>query len=208
VSGKPEVFNPGNRSITPYPLKGRRPSGQARLEDNCRWVSGTTSHALERGINGTCPRPHRKDALAQCRIGFQPVSPNHGTNHRESDLSPQVLQTIYRSRGRPFPGKGSSCGSGDRLEAYPKLLSGASSDDPRLSCVYSRHYPHQTVVKCPNYRPGTKCLGMRPRKDRRCAHFHESDRTLRDGSFGVALSQALRATLRSHRPSGTFRNRL
>jgi hypothetical protein len=42
----------------------------------------------------------------------------------------------------------------------------------------------------------------------RCAHFHESDRTLRDGSFGVALSQALRARLRSHRPSGTFRNRL
>ncbi len=26
--------------------------------------------------------------------------------------------------------------------------------------------------------------------------------------FGVALSQALRARLRSHRPSGTFRNRL
>ena len=30
----------------------------------------------------------RKDTLAQCRIGFQPVSSNHGTNHRESDLSP------------------------------------------------------------------------------------------------------------------------
>src|ERR1700686_5779432 len=27
-------------------------------------------------------------------------------------------------------------------------------------------------------------------------------------AFGVALSQALRARLRSHRPSGTFRNRL
>ena len=42
----------------------------------------------------------------------------------------------------------------------------------------------------------------------RCAHLHESHRTLRDGSFGVALSQALRARLRSHRPSGTFRNSL
>ena len=38
----------------------------------------------------------------------------------------------------------------------------------------------------------------------RCAHLHESDRTLRDGSFGLALSQPLRARLRSHRPSGTF----
>ena len=38
--------------------------------------------------------------------------------------------------------------------------------------------------------------------------LHESDRTLRDGSFGMALSQALRARLRSHRPSGTFLNGL
>jgi hypothetical protein len=37
----------------------------------------------------------------------------------------------------------------------------------------------------------------------RCAHLHESYRTLRDGSFGVAPSQALRARLRSCRPSGT-----
>jgi hypothetical protein len=37
-----------------------------------------------------------------------------------------------------------------------------------------------------------------------CVHLQESHRTLRDGSFGVALSQALRARLRSHRPSGTF----
>jgi hypothetical protein len=36
----------------------------------------------------------------------------------------------------------------------------------------------------------------------------ESDRTLRDGTLGVALSKALRARLRSHRPSGTFRNSL
>src|SRR5580693_10471994 len=36
------------------------------------------------------------------------------------------------------------------------------------------------------------------------AQLRESHRTLRDGSFGVALSQALRARLRSHRPSGTF----
>src|SRR5271154_1188114 len=42
----------------------------------------------------------------------------------------------------------------------------------------------------------------------RCARLRQSHRTLRDGSFGVALSQALRARLRSHRPSGTFRNRL
>src|ERR1700730_8985064 len=32
--------------------------------------------------------------------------------------------------------------------------------------------------------------------------------TLRESSFGVAISQALRARLRSHRPSGPFRNRL
>jgi hypothetical protein len=96
-------FQPRNRSITPPPLKGRRPSGRARLEGNCRWFPERQNDkpCLERGINGTCPRPHRKDALAQCRIGFQPVSPNHGderTNHRESDLSPQVLQTIYQSK--------------------------------------------------------------------------------------------------------------
>jgi hypothetical protein len=42
----------------------------------------------------------------------------------------------------------------------------------------------------------------------RRVHLHESHRTLRDGSFGMALSQALRARLRSHRPSGTFRNSL
>jgi hypothetical protein len=42
----------------------------------------------------------------------------------------------------------------------------------------------------------------------RWAHLRESHRALRDGSFGVPLSQALRARLRSHRPSGTFRNRL
>jgi hypothetical protein len=41
----------------------------------------------------------------------------------------------------------------------------------------------------------------------RRAHLHESHRTLRDGSLGVAVSQALRARLRSHRPSGTSRNR-
>jgi hypothetical protein len=33
-------------------------------------------------------------------------------------------------------------------------------------------------------------------------------RTLRDDLFRVALSQALRARLRSHRPSGIFRNNL
>ena len=32
-----------------------------------------------------------------------------------------------------------------------------------------------------------------------------SRRTLRDGTFWGAVSQALRARLRSHRPSGTFR---
>jgi hypothetical protein len=36
----------------------------------------------------------------------------------------------------------------------------------------------------------------------------KSDRTLRDGSFGGVLSQALRARLQSHRPSGTSRNKL
>ena len=42
----------------------------------------------------------------------------------------------------------------------------------------------------------------------RCAHLRESHRTLWDGSFGVVPPQALRARLRSHRPSGTFRNRI
>jgi hypothetical protein len=37
----------------------------------------------------------------------------------------------------------------------------------------------------------------------RCARLRESDRTLRDGSFGWRCPQALRARLRSHRPSGT-----
>ena len=39
----------------------------------------------------------------------------------------------------------------------------------------------------------------------RCVHLRESHRTLRDDPFGVTLSQALRARLRSHRPSGTLR---
>jgi hypothetical protein len=43
-----------------------------------------------------------------------------------------------------------------------------------------------------------------PNSSNRRAPLHESDRTLRDGSFGVALFQALRARLRSQRPSGTF----
>jgi hypothetical protein len=37
----------------------------------------------------------------------------------------------------------------------------------------------------------------------KCAHLQESYRTLRDGSLGVAMSQALRARLRSHGPSRT-----
>jgi hypothetical protein len=44
---------------------------------------------------------------------------------------------------------------------------------------------------------------LTPIIESRCAHLQESDRTLRDGSFGLAMSQALRARLRSHRPSGT-----
>jgi hypothetical protein len=42
----------------------------------------------------------------------------------------------------------------------------------------------------------------------RRVHLHESHRTLRDGSLEVAFSQALRARLRSHRPSGTLPNSL
>jgi hypothetical protein len=40
----------------------------------------------------------------------------------------------------------------------------------------------------------------------RCAFRRESHRTLRDGSFEVALSQALRARLRLDRPFGTGGN--
>jgi hypothetical protein len=50
-------------------------------------------------------------------------------------------------------------------------------------------------------------VSRRDNTDRR-VHLHESHRTLRDGSLWVALSQALRARLRSYRPSGTFRNSL
>jgi hypothetical protein len=77
--------------------------------------------------------------------------------------------------------------------------------------VYSRHYPHQTVVKCPNCRPrvedpGTQCLGKRPPREpsrrvrydraqlipdvfpRRQGRFlnlrDPSHRTLRDGFSG------------------------
>jgi hypothetical protein len=50
------------------------------------------------------------------------------------------------------------------------------------------------VLKTLNVQGTRKCLPWN-----RCAHLHESHRTLRDGSFGVALSQALRARLRSHR---------
>jgi hypothetical protein len=108
-------FQPRNRSITPPPLKGRRPSGRARLEGNCRWFPERQNDkpCLERGINGTCPRPHRKDALAQCRIGFQPVSPNHGTNGRTIEnpiFRHKYCRQFINQRGRPCPGKGSSCG--------------------------------------------------------------------------------------------------
>jgi hypothetical protein len=51
-------------------------------------------------------------------------------------------------------------------------------------------------------------VSRRDNTDRR-VHLHESHRTLRDGSLGVAhLCQALRARLGSYRPSGTFRNSL
>jgi hypothetical protein len=104
------------------------------------------------------PPPPQKRPGAQCRIGFQPVSPDHGTNHRESDLSHKYCRQFIDQRGRPCPGKGSSCGPGDRLEAYPTLLSGASSDDPRLSCVYSRHYLHQTIKLSSNVQTAAQAL--------------------------------------------------
>jgi hypothetical protein len=47
------------------------------------------------------------------------------------------------------------------------------------------------------------CAVFRRSKSNRCANLRESDRTLRDGSFWMALSQALRARLRSHGPYGT-----
>jgi hypothetical protein len=55
-----------------------------------------------------------------------------------------------------------------------------------------------------------RAIALLPSKvSNRDTRLHESHRTLRDGSFGVAhLSQALRARLRSYRPSGTFRSKL
>jgi hypothetical protein len=47
--------------------------------------------------------------------------------------------------------------------------------------------------------------GLSRRNVHRAHTCTKSDRTLRDGSFGVALFQALRARLHSHRPSGAFR---
>jgi hypothetical protein len=40
---------------------------------------------------GNVSAPHRKVALAQCRIGFQPVSPGHRANRREADLFRSII---------------------------------------------------------------------------------------------------------------------
>jgi hypothetical protein len=54
-------------------------------EDDCERIKRLEDWKLEEGqkaFSGTCPLPH----LAQCRIGFQPVSPDHRTTRRESGL--------------------------------------------------------------------------------------------------------------------------
>jgi hypothetical protein len=58
----------------------------------------------KKAFNGMCPRPHRKDALAQCRIGFQPVSPDHGTNR-----SAIRIAKVYRPKEDELSREGSSC---------------------------------------------------------------------------------------------------
>jgi hypothetical protein len=77
------------------------------------------AHFLLEGLAGQRGGP-TGDALAQCRIGFQPVSPSHGTNPQES-ISRHKHCKIYRSKGTIWAWKRSSRGPGDRLEAYPTL---------------------------------------------------------------------------------------
>jgi hypothetical protein len=54
----------------------------------------------KKAFSGTCRCPHRKVALAQCRIGFQPVSPDHRTTRRESGLfAPWYWESLSIKRG-------------------------------------------------------------------------------------------------------------
>jgi hypothetical protein len=50
-------------------------------------------------FNGRCPRPHRQDALAQCRIGFQPVSPERDEPSEVRSFAISIAN-IFRPRGR------------------------------------------------------------------------------------------------------------
>jgi hypothetical protein len=96
------------------------------------------------------------------------------------------------------------------IVAWHEVPGKASSKEPsrRSSCEIQRWRWSETLPRHLGIVPF--CLAMPPHVRAKtfsidsCVHLQESYRTLRDGSFGVALSQALRATLRSHRPSGTL----
>jgi hypothetical protein len=70
-----------------------------------------------------------------------------------------------------------------------------------IGCSESQRYLSSTCAPCFCFSFLFETSSLQ--SSNRCAHLHESNRTLRDGSFGWHLSQALRARLRSHRPSGT-----
>ena len=55
----------------------------------------------KKAFSGTCRCPHRKVTLAQCRIRFQPVSPDHRTTGRPVEnqvSSPHGIGKVYRSK--------------------------------------------------------------------------------------------------------------
>ena len=83
-----------------------------------------------------------------------------------------------------------------------KCLEQPHPNEPSRRARYDRAetYPQRYFAS-----KGPPCFSERRtlQSSNRCAYRRESGRILRDGSFEVALSQALRARLRSDRPSGT-----
>src|ERR1700733_1141694 len=85
-----------------------------------------------------------------------------------------------------------------------------NSPTPKEPSRRARYDKAQTLCQRYFASKGAPCFLRKAKHStsNRCAHRRESDRALRDGSFEVALSQALRAWLRSDRPSGTGANSL
>ena len=122
---RPGVFNLGNLSPSHQPPERAPPFGPSQAGRQLKVGFRNDKPCLERGINETCPRPHRKYALAQCRIGFQPVSPepwDEPSRIRSFAMSMADNLSIKRTTLSREGMKGSSCGPGDRLEAYPTFF--------------------------------------------------------------------------------------